>query len=424
MSGQGKTISLEEALKLGSQEQFAVVKRDVEKGNGKINAELEKTEGGSRYTNYQKAVIANLEVLGKEVQNLRTGTDVEAGIDINFGEFIQEKLGFSPDDKGGFANLLRFLKLDPSRTTVGKLMSMPELDSSFKWLVPEVIRDAIRTGFTAQPIWNSIIAGDNPVAQKSVTVPNIKRGATPMFKLNEAETIPVGNIEFSQKIITIYKIGTGIGLTDELRQYCSLNLLTEYLQSAGVNLGRGLDTLAVLTLLNGDGNGNAAPVIGTENLGAIDWDNDILRLMIRMNMLGYTANNIIANEEPLRDIMKLPEVKGFNGDTTIANATLKTIKSIPTSLNMFPSGAMPSADTWMFLDVMKALMKFTARPLFIESERIVANQMENTFVTITTGFAKMMQDACVVLDGTQTYASAGFPAYMNPIAYGTYNWGN
>ena len=41
MSGQGKTISLEEALKLGSQEQFAVVKRDVEKGNGKINAELE-----------------------------------------------------------------------------------------------------------------------------------------------------------------------------------------------------------------------------------------------------------------------------------------------------------------------------------------------------------------------------------------------
>lgn len=422
MSGQGKTITLAEALKLGTQETLAAVKRDVKEN--KVAADLEKSEGGSRYTNYQKAVITNLESLAKEVQNLRTGTDDEAGLDINFGEFLQEKIGFSQDEKGGFANVLRFLKIDPSRATIGKLMSMPELDSSFRWLVPEVIRDAIRTGFTAQPIWNSIIAADNPVTQKSVTVPNIKRGATPMFKLGEAETIPVGNIEFSQKTITIYKVGTGLGLTDELRQYCSLNLLSEFLQSVGVNLGRGLDTLAVQTLLNGDGNGNAAPVIGTENLGAIDWDNDILRLLIRMNMLGYTGNNIIANEEPLRDVLKLPEVKGFNGDTTVANATIKTIKSIPTSLNMYPSGSMPTADTWMFLDVMKALMKFTARPLFIESERIVANQTENTFATITTGFAKMMQDACVVVDGTQTFASAPFPAYMDPIAYAAAQWGN
>ena len=59
------------------------------------------------------------------------------------------------------------------------------------------------------------------------------------------------------------------------------------------------------------------------------------------------------------------------------------------------------------------MIKLTARQLMMESERIVSNQTEAVYATLTTGFAKMYKDAVLMLDSGEEFTSAGFPDFMN-----------
>lgn len=385
--------------------------------------DVKEKENGRSYTNYQRALINQLEATVNEVNAIRRGDDKNPSIDMSFGEYVQDKFGISKDKKGGFAGLMHFLGLDPSNTTIQKLMTMPDFQSDFTWLVPELIRDAVRTGYLSNPTWESLIASDTNVSSSLIKVPQIKKASTPMARLGEAETIPLGSIQFGQKSVKIFKVGTGIEISDEVRREVSVDLLSEFLGSAGVTLSQGLSTEAVNVLINGDGNGNAAPVIGTEALNAFDYDNDILRTIIRLAALGYRGDSIIANETPARKIMSLPEFKGFSGDKTLGGVTLEAI-GIPTQFRTYLSGVMPVATQIMILDTMKALHKYTAAPLMIESERIISSQVTQTYASITTGFSKFMRDASIILDNSVLFSGAGFPTWMNPTDSMVYDWEN
>lgn len=53
----------------------------------------------------------------------------------------------------------------------------------------------------------------------------------------------------------------------------------------------------------------------------------------------------------------------------------------------------------------------------LESERIVSNQTEATYATLTTGFSKMYQDAAILLDASKAFTDNGFPDYMDIDKY-------
>lgn len=67
----------------------------------------------------------------------------------------------------------------------------------------------------------------------------------------------------------------------------------------------------------------------------------------------------------------------------------------------------------MLIDKAAGMIKLTAQPLMLESERIVSNQTEAMYASLTTGFSKMYRDAIVMLDSSKAFASDGFPEYMN-----------
>jgi hypothetical protein len=69
------------------------------------------------------------------------------------------------------------------------------------------------------------------------------------------------------------------------------------------------------------------------------------------------------------------------------------------------------------IDPRAALVKLTAKQLMLESERIVSNQTEAVYATLTTGFSKIYNDSVLVLDTTKAFASYGFPEYMNKDPY-------
>jgi hypothetical protein len=71
----------------------------------------------------------------------------------------------------------------------------------------------------------------------------------------------------------------------------------------------------------------------------------------------------------------------------------------------------------MLVDPAAAMIKLTAKQLMLESERIVSNQTEAIYASLTTGFSKMYQDASILIDATKDFSTQGFPDYMNVDNY-------
>lgn len=373
-----------------------------------------KTEGMLSAEQIRANILQDMRSFVKQAEALRAGSKDRKCIDISLGKMANLKYGFSYDEKTGAPEqFLAALGIDPAMHTVESLMTMPEFEEGYRWLVPEVIREAVRLGMRKSPIYPNLIAAEESVSQPKVTMPAINMSDSMPTEIGEAETIPVGSISFNQKDVKLIKVGTGIKVTDEVLMYVSLNLLSLYMQDVGVKLNTALDAMAIDTLINGDqpGGTDAIATVGVKAANTLTY-RDILTPWVRMSLLGRLPQNILANEEAALDILDLSEFKGFSGSNKMANINLQT--PVPRDQSLYIHGAMPSGKKFMFVDKTSALLKLNAAGLKTESERIVNKQISGTYVTLTTGFATMFRDARLLLDYSQEIGTKNFPAWMTP----------
>lgn len=389
------------------------IKATIEKFNGEApNKTYKPTEGLLSLEAIQKNVLEDMKTTVTELDALRRGGNERRCIDIDFNSYVKTKFGFS-----SLASLMHALSIDPSVRSIEELMTMPDMGTNgFRWLVPEIFRSAILLGMRRAPLYTSLIAGEESVSQRKITMPYINMSdATPEY-LNEGETIPVGSTSFQERDVKIQKLGTGLKISDEVQKYVSLNILSLYLQDVGVKMGLGLDTLAIDSLINGDDSAAtfSAPVVGVSNPALGVQYIDLLRSWIRMGRLGKMPNGLISNEDEALVILQMAEFKGANYNNTKQNINLKT--PIPQSAEYLIHGAMPSGNKIAMYDAKSALIKLNATGLLVESARIAERQLTGTYVTQTTGFARMFRDAFLIIDGTLDIATNPFPSYMNPNA--------
>lgn len=341
----------------------------------------------------------------KELVSLaeQTRTDKENPVEVEFSEVIESKY-----ENFNFDTMLEDLGIDTSVDTIAAIQNLPDLDT--RWLIPEIIRKAIRTGLRNAPIWPSITSSESSVSQRSVTMPYINMSdAAPKF-VGEAETIAMGSISYGEKEVKIRKMGRGIKISYEVLQYVSIDVVSIFFEDFGVKLGQALDVLAIDVLMNGDQpDGSAsAPVIGVETPGSVVY-RDFLKPWIRGARMGRNFNTIIGGEAAAINTLDLPEFKDRHAGTTQATLNMKT--PVPNSADYYVHGNVPD-DQQILLDKRYALVKLNAIPLNIESEKIVSNQTLQFFATLTTGFAKLFLDAALILDQDLDFEDDGFPAYM------------
>ena len=346
-----------------------------------------------------------IEEMVKMAESLRKDKDQPQ--DISLGEIVEEQFEISYQD------LLEDLGIDPTIDTINNVMTLPGTDA--RWIIPEIIRDSIRMGLRDAPIWPNITASEQDIAQKSVTMPYINMSDATPRKVNEGETIPLGSISYGQKSVSTFKIGRGIKMTYEVRNYVSLDVISIFFQDFGVRLGQALDTLAVDVLVNGDqGDGSdSAPVLGVVTPGTKTYK-DLLKVWIRASRMGRKLNTIIGGEEAALDTLDMAEFKDRKAGTTDANLTLKT--PVPKDANYFIHGNIPAGQE-ILVDPRYALIKFNVIPLMIESEKIVSNQTDAFYASMTTGFGKVFRDSAILLDSSLDFATNGFPEYMDPDAF-------
>jgi hypothetical protein len=341
-------------------------------------------------------------------------TDKETPTDVTLAEVVQEQFDCTLSD------LYESLGIDPTVDTIQNIFTMP--DEDVRWLIPEIIRDSIRMGLREAPIWPNITATEQDINQMSVTMPYINMSEAVPHKVGEAETIPLGSISYGQKSVKTFKIGRGIKITYEIKQFVSLDVISIFFQDFGIRLGQALDTLAIDVLLNGDqANGSeAAPVIGIATPNDKVYK-DFLRIWLRAARMGRKFTTIIGGEDSALDTLDLKEFKDRKSGTTDAKLNLKT--PVPTDASYFIHGNVP-ADQEILLDPRFGLIKFNVIPLLIESDKIVSNQTEEFYASMTTGFGKIFKDSAVIMDSSLDFAANGFPTYMDVDAFQNVVLGN
>ena len=347
--------------------------------------------------------IKELPSLVHNMEALRSGTQTNKPVDITLSEVVDGKWGISQDTF--FEKIGINLKMD----TMQNLYSMP--DPSIRWVIPEIIREAITLGMRQAPFYPNLIASDQSINGLQAIMPYVNMSDATPAKINEAETIPLGDISFGQKLVRLFKVGKGFKITDEVKNYVNLDVLGIYLRDFGVQLGYALDTLAMDVLINGnqaDGS-ESAPVIGvTDSTKGIIYK-DLLRIWVRAARMGRSFKTIIGGEDQAIELLDLPEFKDRQNGST--QATLNVKSPVPKNADFYIHPGTPSKQLLM-VDTSAALIKLTAKQLMLESERIVSNQTEAIYASLTTGFSKMYHDAALLLAADKSFSANGFPEFM------------
>ena len=163
------------------------------------------------------------------MDGIRRADNNQLPVEVTLAEVVQEKYGM---DREAF---LEKIGVNTRISTMQNLFTMP--NQNIRWIVPEIIREAITLGMRQAPFYPNIIASDQPIAGLQATMPFINMSDATPSKVNEAETIPLGDVSFGQKTVSLFKIGKGFKLTDEVKNYVSIDVLGIYLRDFGVQLG-------------------------------------------------------------------------------------------------------------------------------------------------------------------------------------------
>lgn len=362
---------------------------------------------------YEKSKIkASLREAAREAQALRN--DPAKPKEVSAIDILMQKHG--KDGSGEvatFNEMLRELGIETEHDTFqGVITAFPD---DLKYLVPEIIWSRVRLGLRRAPIYPNIISREEPISGLKVQMPFINMSDAAPRWVGEGETIQFGSISYGAKEFKIRKMGRGVKVTDEVMKYSTINVVNIFFEDFGVKLGYGLDSVAIDVLMNGeqaDGS-TSAPVIGVTTPGTITY-RDLVRVWVRMGLMGKNPNTMVGGEEMSTDILDLDEFKKSNR-TAAPEARLNIQTPIPTQSNYYVHGSIDESQV-VILDPRTTMIKFNAEALKFESERIVSNQTEATYASLTTGFAILFQDSRVILDQTLDFATNGFPDYMNPHA--------
>lgn len=349
---------------------------------------------------------ADVQSIVRNMDSMRTNPTNP--IDISLAEYVGKKYG-GVSLQAFYAEL----GIDPTIDTIQNLITLP--DPSIRFLYPEIIRDAIRLGLRRAAIWPNLVAVEQTVPNPTVVQPWINMSDATPKKVGEAETISTGTVSYGQKTLKLTKIGKGVKISYELRQYVSINLVAIFLQDMGIKLGQGLDTLMIETLINGEqANGSeSAPLVGVATTTTTTYI-DLLRVWVRMSRIGRKADTILGGEAAAIETLNLPEFKNKVFGQPMLTLNLKT--PVPTGTNYYVHGNIPT-DQQIVIDSNSTLCKYNSQPLLMESEKIVSNQTEATYATLTTGFGIIYRDGRVIIDQSLPFSGNGFPAYMDVDAF-------
>ncbi|MCL2509399.1 MAG: phage major capsid protein [Oscillospiraceae bacterium] len=262
-------------------------------------------------------------------------------------------------------------------------------------LFPEYISRAVSQGIEEAETLPRIIATTTMI--EGLDYRSISSAASEDEKelkiVAEGAHIPETTLSMQANLVKLRKRGRMLVASYEAIRFQKLDLFTIMLKQIGAYIARSQFDDAVSVLVNGDGNGNPAPVSSiadttTHNITYSD-------LVNFWNLFSpYELNTIVAEPAVMTKLLNLPEFKDASAGMNF-QGTGKMITPIGADLIKSPSVA---SGTLIGLDKSCALEMVKAGEVITEYDKLIDRQLERAAITATSGFAKIFTGASRVLN--------------------------
>lgn len=261
-------------------------------------------------------------------------------------------------------------------------------------LFPEYISRAVHQGFEENDIASRLVATTtetDSLDYRSLAVDIAKREAylNPVF---EGSHIPETRVSVKSNLVRLEKIGRMITASYEAIRHQRLDLFTIALRQIGSSIATTQAYRAIDTILQGDGTEGESEFITVDDPDAFCYD-DLLSLW--SSFKGFKLTTVIMGTGTLTKVLKMDEFKDSASGLAF-HTTGKLITPFGAEIIHFP---YLGDDKILAIDKSGALERVQAGGIVTEFDKLIDRQLERASVTVTSGFAKIYNDAakCLML---------------------------
>lgn len=264
--------------------------------------------------------------------------------------------------------------------------------SSSAALFPEYVSRAIKLGMeyaNALPDITATVTKIDGMDYRSI-VSDPDDDTRSLKVVSEGAFLPQTTIKTQESLVKLLKRGRMLVSTYEALRFQRLDLFTVTLKQIGAYIARTQLADAVNVLVNGDGNSNGAKVINASASGTLKYT-DLVRLWTELTP--YELNTLLVPTALMEKILAMPEMQDSQA----------TLDFHGTGRMITPMGAklihVPTLDSGKIVGIDKtcALEMVQAGDVLVDYDKLIDRQLERATVSVISGFAKLFNDASVVL---------------------------
>lgn len=264
--------------------------------------------------------------------------------------------------------------------------------SSSAALFPEYVSRAIKLGMeyaNALPDITATVTKIDGMDYRSI-VSDPDDDTKSLKVVSEGAFLPQTTIKTQENLVKLLKRGRMLVSTYEALRFQRLDLFTVTLKQIGAYIARTQLADAVNVLVNGDGNSNGAKVINASASGTLKYT-DLVRLWTELTP--YELNTLLVPTALMEKILAMPEMQDSQA-TLDFHGTGRMITPMGAKLIHVPT---LGSDKIVGIDKTCALEMVQAGDVLVDYDKLIDRQLERATVSVISGFAKLFNDASVVL---------------------------
>ncbi len=259
-------------------------------------------------------------------------------------------------------------------------------------LFPEYISRAVHQGFAENDIVSRIVATTTEIDSldyRSLAV-DITKKETNMTPVFEGTHIPETRVSVKSNLVKLEKIGRMITASYEAIKHQRLDLFTIALKQIGSAIASTQAYRAIDSFFEGDGTDGETQIIPVEDPESFSY-NDLLSLW--SSFKGFNLSTIIMGTGTLTRVLKMDEFRDSAAGLNF-HATGNLVTPFGAEIICFPD---LGDEKIIGLDKTSALERVQAGGIVTEFDKLIDRQLERASVTVTSGFAKIYNDAAKII---------------------------
>ncbi len=261
-------------------------------------------------------------------------------------------------------------------------------------LLPEFMLREVKKGMAMRGELKSLVANSTAVASNKYTPFFIDTSDASKFSLRpvgEGADIPQLLVTEQNHAVNVTDYGLALKTSYKALRYRTTSQFRVLLLYIGFRLQSDKIGMLVNTLINGDGNDNAATVINSASSGTLSYD-DLIKLWSEFSP--FEMNTVICHIDQMKAILGLNEFK----DPLAGYRFQKTGELFnPLGATLVRSDEVPT-DSVIGLDKRFAVEEVITQPLMIEYDKVIEQRFEEAVISESVSYAKVIREAAVVLD--------------------------